>query len=374
MKSRLPVVLLALCLGACAADEGNRAGDGADSGAGDAAQQDGGAGDGAPEAGPQAKNLEVLVNRDVDPAPTPINKAYVEEISATSAGDHIVSLQKYFRSEPITTALLDAARRGVTVETVYMQDVDPTCESLLTPEDTIDCSALFRPSFLSHHKNMMIRRQDGSLRAIVGSYNLRVRSMSSPRVHTVLTFDVADGQPVFDWYLGAAERMLSGSTSQPVDISLPTDSGGELSLSITPAPFNAVLDMLKTLPGCDGILWMSYFGASDDATGGPVFDELERLMGGGCDVRVLLDEENTLARTALENRGVPARFPTFPAGSATLGHKIVLADAEGETHFLQSSANLTALDVIIGNLTAYLRAPTTPEIREAIETELLRYW
>jgi len=122
-------------------------------------------------------------------------------------------------------------------------------------------------------------------------------------------------------------------------------------------------------------VWMSYYDANDDSTGGPVFNELQRLVGIGCDVRVMVDEDTApRAVAALQRRGVPARFPTFPAGGATLGHKLVLADSAGETHLIQSSANLTFYDVLIGNLTAYLRAPTMPAIRAAIETELLRYW
>ena len=322
-----------------------------------------------------ASNFAVIINRDVDPAPTPINLAYNAAISATGPGDHIVSLQKYFKNEPITSALLDAARRNVSVDTVYMDEVDPTCSSLLEPGDTIDCSTMFQKSPLCHHKNMMILRANGSLQAIVGSYNLRRRSSSQPRVHSVLAFDVGDGQSVFDWYQGAAERLLTGSSTQPLRMTVPTDSGGELSLSLSPAPFNPVLEMLEGIASCDGIVWMSYYDAGNDTTGGPVFNELERLVDLGCDVRVMVDEETApLALVALQLRGIPARFPTFPAGSGTLGHKIVLADSAGETHFLQSSANLTFYDVLIGNLTAYLRAPTMPAVREVIETELLRYW
>ena len=322
-----------------------------------------------------ASNFAVIINRDVDPAPTPINLAYIAAISATGPGDQIVSLQKYFKNEPITSALLEAARRDVSVATVYGDEVDPTCSSLLEPGDTIDCATMFQKSTFCHHKNMMILRADGSLHAIVGSYNLRRRSSSQPRVHSVLAFDVGDGQSVFEWYQGAAERLLTGSSTQPLRMTVPTDSGGELSLSLSPAPFNPVLEMLEGIASCDGIVWMSYYDAGNDTTGGPVFDELERLVDLGCDVRVMVDEETApLALVALQLRGIPARFPTFPAGSGTLGHKIVLADSAGETHFLQSSANLTFYDVLIGNLTAYLRAPTMPAVREAIETELLRYW
>ena len=77
-----------------------------------------------------ASDIAFHVNRDVDPAPTPIHQLYIATIESAGEGDRIAALQKYFHSEPITSALLDAARRGVQVETVYGEDVDPSCESL----------------------------------------------------------------------------------------------------------------------------------------------------------------------------------------------------------------------------------------------------
>jgi hypothetical protein len=133
--------------------------------------------------------------------------------------------------------------------------------------------------------------------------------------------------------------------------------------------------MLSSLPSCDGTLWMSYFGAADDGAGGPVFGELARLADGGCDVRVLVDEEQSPnAKLALEGRGVAVRFPSFPAGDALLGHKLVLAEHGGEMFLMQSSANLTVADVLISNLTAVARAPQSAAIRNAVDGELSRYW
>jgi hypothetical protein len=353
-----------------AAETGGAGGNGLSAGGGGGAGGAGGSQD-----GPVASNFALHVDRDVDPAPTPINQLYLAEIGATAAGDHIVSLQKYFRNEPITSALLDAARRGVQVETVYMQDVDPSCQALRLPGDTFDCSTMFRWGVLCHHKNLMALSTSGVLRAIVGSYNLRVRSTASPRVHTALSFDVANGQPVFAWYQGARQRLLTGSSSQPPSLTIATASGGELTLSLPSTLLNPVRDMLAGLPGCDGTLWVSYFGVAPDTTGVPVFNELERLVAAGCDVRVLLDEDESAgAKAALDSRGIPARFPTYPAGNATLGHKLVYAEYAGETYLLQSSANLTALDVLAGNLTATLRAPELPTIRGVIDSELSRYW
>jgi hypothetical protein len=325
--------------------------------------------------GAVASNIAFHVNRDVDPAPTPIHQLYTATIETAGEGDRIAALQKYFRNEPITRAVLDAARRGAQVETVYRADVDPSCEALQQAGDTFDCAAMFRKSFLAHHKNLMVLRGDSDVLALVGSFNLRVRSTSKPRVHSAVSLEVAGGLSLFEWYLAVADEMLTGTEPASDAVQLPIDGGGTLTFSVPSSSRKPVRDMLAPLSGCDGTLWMSYFGAADDSVGGPVFDELERLLQTGCDVRVLLDEEQSpIGKLALESRGVPVRFPTFPAGSALLGHKLVFAEHDGEMFLMQSSANLTAADVLISNLTATVQAPQSATIRDTVDAELERYW
>ena len=322
-----------------------------------------------------ASNIAFHVNSDVDAAPTPIHQLYTATIGSAAEGDTIMALQKYFRNEPITSGLLDAARRGASVETVYGNDVDPSCESLRQDDDTFDCAVMFRKAALAHHKNLMVLRRDGDARALVGSFNLRVRSTSKPRVHSAVSFDVVDGLSVFEWYAGAGGADVDGSVPPSDAVQMRIDGGGTLTLSLPSSSRNPVRDMLAPLAGCDGTLWISYFGARDDPVGGPVFDELERLLQTGCDVRVLVDEEQSPnAKLALEARGLPVRFPTFPAGSALLGHKLVFAEHGDEMFLLQSSANLTAADVLISNLTATLQAPRSATIRTTVDAELARYW
>jgi hypothetical protein len=191
-----------------------------------------------------ASNIAFHVNRDVDPAPTPIHQLYTATIGSAGEGDRIAALQKYFRNEPITSGLLDAARRGAQVETVYGHDVDPSCEALRQDGDTFDCAAMFQQSFLAHHKNLMVLGGNGELRALVGSFNLRVRSTSQPRVHSAVSLDVAGGLPVFEWYLAVAEQMLTGSEPPSDAIQLPIDGGGTLTLSLPSSSRNPVRDML----------------------------------------------------------------------------------------------------------------------------------
>lgn len=324
--------------------------------------------------GPVARDLAITIDRDIDTAPTPINQLYVSEIASTVAGDRIISYQKYFNSEPMNAALVEAARRGVDVLGIYRDSVEPSCESLLEAGDTIDCDALFINSSDAHHKNMMILRADGTVRGIVGSYNPRLRNVSDPRVHTVLTFTVSDGESVFDFYAAEAERLQGGSPAQPVTMSMPIDGGGDLELSFHPGSGNRVLDLLNSINSCDSTLWLSYFVALGDSIGGPVFDRLEELIDSGCDVRFLLDKGNTLVRLALLARGIDARIANFMTPDGTLGHKIVLVQSGGEYHLIQSSANLEIFGFNLShNLTAYVRAPSLPLVAD-IEAELSRYW
>lgn len=98
------------------------------------------------------------------------------------------------------------------------------------------------------------------------------------------------------------------------------------------------------------------------------------LYDAGCDVRVLLDPEATLAEFSLRGRGVPVQFPKFSVGDGTLGHKLVLVRSAGETQLIQSSANLSGTHFnIMHNLSVRVRAPALPFAQD-IEAELLRYW
>jgi hypothetical protein len=349
---------------------------GADAPAADAGQlaSGGGLDAGAAGASPLAHDLALVVDADVDVAPTPINQAYVSAIDSTQAGDRILSFQKYFHSEPVLVALLDAARRGVEVRGLYRDELEPACESLLEPGDAIDCDALFVNAPKAHHKNMMVLRADGSLWGLVGSYNPRVRSDSSPRVHTVLTFVVDEGQELFDFYEAEAARLTGEEVAASTRLTVAVQGGGELAFTMHPGPASPALDLLDAIGACEGTLWVSYFNALADTVGAPVFDRLEELVDEGCDVRVLLDEANALARLSLLTRGVPVQFPTFPAGGGTLGHKIVSVVSGGETHLLQGSANLDVFNHGVShNLTVYARVPASP-LTQAIDDELSRYW
>ena len=324
--------------------------------------------------GPVASQLMLTIDRDIDPDPTPINQLYLAEIQTTTVGDRIALLQKYFRNPAINTALVEAARRGVQVVGVYGDDVDPSCESLLQTGDTIDCDTMFQRSIQSHHKNMMILKSDGRARGIVGSYNLRERSTDSPRVHTVASFEVANGQGLFDYYYGEVERLTGSMSTQPKQMSVPISGGGVLDFTFHPHPSNTVLELLNDVTTCRGTLWLSFYGALADSVGRPVFDRLGDLHDGGCDVRVLLDPGATLAELSLRGRGVPVQFPEFPFGDGTLGHKIALAHSGGETQLIQSSANLSGAHFnILHNLSLRIRAPSLPFAAE-LEAELLRYW
>lgn len=327
---------------------------------------------GAP--GPLAHDLTLVVDRDVDPAPTPINQAYVAAIDATQAGDRILSFQKYFKSAPVIGSLIDAARRGVDVLGLYRDEVEPTCESLLAPDDVVDCDALFVEASETHHKNIMIERADGTVWGLVGSYNPRVRNTSSPRTHTALTFEVDDGAPLFAFYAAEAQR-LQGTGDDPTSpLTVPVEGGGSLTFTMHPGPDSPAEALLDELDGCDDTLWVSYYGALADSVGAPVFDRLAELHDDGCDVRVLLDESAGLARLSLLARGVPVQHPTFPAGGGTLGHKIVSVVRDGETRLLQGSANLDLIQHTVNhNLTVAVRVPGT-ELADVIDAELGRYW
>jgi hypothetical protein len=335
---------------------------------------DGGGDDIAVYQGLPARNLSIVVNRDIDVAPTPILNAYPEEVDATQTGEQIISYQKYFRNEALIVAMLNAARRGVQVRGYYGDNVDPSCDSLLEPDDTIDCGAIFQSASGAHHKNMMVLR-DGTAYGLIGSFNPKVRSTKSPRTHTVLRFEAPEGQGLFDFYAGEAARFEGDDSQEPLRLKVPVEGGGRLKFSFHPDDSNPALELLNNVDTCQGTLWVSYYMVLTDTIANPVFDRLDELVGQGCDVRVLLDEEdNGLAYYALLAKGIPVRYPTYPNGGGVLGHKIVSVISGDKTHLLQGSANLNlANHNFSNNLTVYVRVPSS-SMTAIIDEELSRYW
>ncbi len=132
--------------------------------------------------------------------------------------------------------------------------------------------------------------------------------------------------------------------------------------------------MLKAVMTCESTLWMSFYAAGDDFVGAPAYDRLQTLHDGGCDVRVLLYADNVGAKSALEARGVPVQFPTYPVGTALLGHKLVLVRSDSDLFLIQSSRNLIEPRDDSHDLTVYLRAPGLNTIQQELEDELSRYW
>ncbi len=331
-----------------------------------------------PLGSPVARNFVWVIDRDDSSAPTPINTAYWNAINATGEGDEIFAFQKYFRNERINDALIAAAGRKVQVTGIYRDALDPSCSSL-PPSERALCDGIFVQSSLPHHKNMMILHSGGTVHAVIGSYNPRERTLSEPRIHTVLTFDIVNGGSVFDYYRGEADRLLGLPTTQPLAMSVDVEGGGTLQLQMHPADAHPVLDMLNAVTTCDSTLWMSFYGASNDTIGTPpVYDRLQALNDAGCDVRVLLHAHNynSGARSALEARGVPVQFPTYPVGTGVLGHKLLMVRSGGDLHLIQSSANLNESHdtTSLHNLTLYLRAPGLNTIQTELEAELNRYW
>jgi hypothetical protein len=322
---------------------------------------------------PVARNFVLVIDRDDSPAPTPINTAYWNAITATRQGDEILAFQRYFRNERINAALIAAAARKVQVKAIYREALDPPCSSLLPSERTL-CDGIFVQSSLPHHKNMMILHSGGTAHAVIGSYNPRERTLSEPRIHTVLTFDIVNGGSVFDYYRGEADRLLRLPTTQPLAMSVDVEGGGIVQLQMHPADAHPMLDMLNAITTCESPLWMSFYGASNSTISTRVYDRLRAPKDAGCDVRVLLYADNADARCALEARGVPVQFPTYPVGTALLGHKLLMVRSGSDLHLIQSSANLNQSQGQTHNLTLYLRAPGLHTIQTELEAELNRYW
>jgi hypothetical protein len=325
-------------------------------------------------ASPLAKNFKLVIDSDDSDAPTPINNTYFKAINSTQEGDQIFSYQKYFRNSRINNALISAAARKVKVRGIYRDQLEPPCNSWQLSKKIL-CEDIFVNSPLPHHKNMMILYKDGTVHAIVGSYNLRERTFTEPRAHTVLAFDIINGRGVFDYYCGEADRLNSLSTIQPKKIVIDIDGGGTIKFQMHPSDAHPVLDMLNAITTFESTLWVSFYSAGDDRVSKPVYDRLKELKDAGCDVRVLLYSKNSDALRELEQRGVPVKYPIYPVGSAMLGHKLVMIRSGGDLHLIQSSANLTESNYYNqNNLTLYLQAPGLITIQSDLENELNRYW
>ena len=332
---------------------------------------------------PSAVALTVVVNRDDDVAPTPITQLYLDVIDSTVAGDEIVSLQKYFKNQGIIEALIAAVRRGVLVTAIYRDEVDPECDSLLGDGPAIDCAATFIEVADVHHKNLMVLKADGTVQAIVGSFNLRERSSNEPRVHTVLSFEVEPGSDVWSLYRGEADRLLSGIETGPMRVTLPAEDGGVLELTLHPDPANPPAELLAQVATCVAPVWLSYYVAFPDTVGTPVVDEVARLDAAGCEVRVLLQDDllNNVMLGSMTLAGAEARTPDWTIDDdGLLGHKIVAVDDGTTAWLIQSSANLTVVDhqTTPHNLTVSVQGPSASPVysamQAAVRDELNRYW
>jgi hypothetical protein len=257
---------------------------------------------------------------------------------------------------------------------IYRDELEPPCSTFPQNEKT-HCDEIFVQSPLPHHKNMMILHSDGLVQAIIGSYNIRERTITEPRIHTILKFDIVNGRPVFDFYSGEAERLLGLSTTQPLAMNANVEGGGTVNFQMHPSDVHPVLDILNTITTFESTLWMSFYSVSDDTIATLVYDKLKALNDAGCDVRVLLYADNVDGRRALEDRGVSVQFPTYPVGKAMLGHKLLMIRSGGNLHLMQSSANLTESHYKKEhNLTLYLCAPGLNNIQADLEAEFNRYW
>ncbi len=321
-------------------------------------------------------NIVVHIDRHDHAAPTPIHRKYLSLIRSAERGDELIMLQKYFRNRAINQAIVDAAGRGVEVRGIYHDTVDPSCDDLLPPGSSIDCSQLFFQQRLVHHKSMVLHRRNSNTTAIVGSFNLRERNLESPRVHTALSFDVEADNTFFSFYKAHAKSLRGIRTDAAAVLSLATDGGGRMSLTFHPGEHNPVSGLLANMSRCEGPLWLSYYRAAPDDIGESVFARLGDLVARGCDVRFLLDRDrdNYAAAKRLQSLGVAAHYPEEYDGSLTLGHKIVMVRASDGLHLIQSSANLDrSHHRSQNNLTLYLTGDF-PAIERALNRELSRYW
>jgi hypothetical protein len=223
---------------------------------------------------------------------------------------------------------------------------------------------------------MVLHRRNGNTTAIIGSYNLRERHKTSPRVHTVLSFDVEADDAFFPFYKAHADSLREIPLDSAKVLTLATERGGTMSFTFHPGEMNPVAGLLRNVSRCEGPLWLSYYRARPDATGEPVFGLLEELAGRGCDVRFLLDDhpKNRATERRLESVGIKAHYPKYAEGKRTLGHKVVMVRSGGRLHLIQSSANLNdTAHRDQANLTLYLIGDF-PAIERALSREFSRYW
>lgn len=313
---------------------------------------------------------------------TPIADLYLREIGGAKAGDQLITLQKYIKQEDIVNALVRADLKGVKVTAVYRDKLSPECKKFSSSREIEACKRIFRRSDRPHHKSMMVLKAEGTVRAIVGSYNPADKHEKF-HVHTALFFEVPKGQALFKYYEAEKDRLLGLSTSTSRFFTLNTQHGiMEFTMHPNTAcgvTANPVLTLLSGLPACrNTTIWLSYYGACDDVNDvicRPVFIKLHELQVNGCTVRVLLDSksENDTADEKLQALGgIEVRRAS---SSLTLGHKLVLAKAGDEVRVIQSSANLSRSDHCKKhNLTLYMRGKGFRAIHDALELEIRRYW
>ncbi len=337
----------------------------------------------------EPSQLEVHVDQDQHRGTTtPIATLYLREINRTRPQDKLIILQKSLTQPEIVAALVRAKLRGVEVSAVYRDHLSPECERMRAQAQSLNCGQIFQKSRHPHHKSMMVLQPNGTVRAIIGSYNTRNQKAQEkrPRMHTVLFMEIPAARALFDFYHAESKRLLpppvQAPKTQPVQApkTLTLRSRrGLMQFILHPQSANPVLQLLNTIrPSRDTRLWLSYYTALPETTFGlPVFEKLRGLQALGCQVRVLLDKNcaNLPAFEKLCALRIPVRLARFPTGTATLGHKLVLVKNAQEVLVLQSSANLShSHHRQKHNLTLCLRGRGFLPIHQKLEHEVARYW
>jgi hypothetical protein len=329
----------------------------------------------------EPSGFEIHIDQDVHRGPTtPIARLYLREIARTRAGDKLIILQKNLTQPRINLALIQARLRGVEVIAIFRDNLNPACMALQTPGQRAACGQIFKKSPHPHHKSMMVLTTDGTVRAIVGSYNTRKQKAGEkrPRTHTVLFFKMPRGRALFAFYEAEANRLLSRPARLPKILTLRTRRG-VMKFTMHPDRTNPALELLNNVSGCQSTtIWLAYYNALPDAQIGlPVFNKLQNLRRRGCRIKILLDANrvNRAAYDKLRQLNLEVRWARFPTGVATLGNKLVLAKTGDDVHIIQSSANLSASHHLQKhNLTLYLRGRGFLSIYQTLEREVSRYW
>lgn len=328
------------------------------------------------QAQPLVSNIAIHINRQDGGEPAPIQRRYETLIRSAAKGDEIVLLQKYFRNEVLNRAIVDAERRGVNILAIYRDEFHPRCEDLISPDDSIDCAGIFFRRERVHHKSMVLHRSNGNSTAIIGSYNLRERHATSPRVHTALSFDIESDDLFFAFYKLHADKILGLSGADRTHLQISTEGGGSISFTFHPSERRPLTDFLQAISRCDGPLWLSYYRVTADAVGKPVVDRLGQLVKQGCDVRFLLDrdQDNHAIEQQLKSRGIAVHYPDERDGKLTLGHKLLMVRFSQQLRLSQSSANINQESHDRDyNLSIQLTGEF-PEVERTLEEEFLRYW